>query len=261
MKARIHLGQGLLASAGAGAIAAALAGHMLMETKYHVIARDADGQIKWEQHVKNRVVTAGLNKVLDAAFKTGLTTPAWYLGICSATVSDGAITASAAILTSASTPFTAGDVGSDIVVRGAGASGADLTTTILSYQSAGQVTLAANAGTTVTGANVIFEARAADTMGSHSPWNESTAYSNSVRPTWTPGSVAAGSVDNSASPAVFTINVNNTRVGGLFLADNSTKGGTTGTLYGMAPFTTNGFKQVDNGDTLTVTGTIAATDA
>ena len=80
-----------------------------------------------------------------------------------------------------------------------------------------------------------------------------------VVPAFTPGSISGGSVDNSASKAVFNINANNTLVGGLFLSDNSTKGGTTGTLYGMAPFSSIGFRQLNNGDTLSVTVTLQIT--
>lgn len=64
---------------------------------------------------------------------------------------DAAITSGQAALTSASNPFVAGDVGKAITVAGAGAAGAVLVTTISAYVSAGHVTLAANASTTVTG--------------------------------------------------------------------------------------------------------------
>ncbi|MCW1887720.1 glycoside hydrolase family 55 protein [Luteolibacter flavescens] len=60
-----------------------------------------------------------------------------------------AITSGAAVLTSASGVFTPYYVGKYIRVENAGPGGADLITTIASYQSATQVTLAANAGTTV----------------------------------------------------------------------------------------------------------------
>jgi len=43
----------------------------------------------------------------------------------------------------------------------------------------------------------------------------------------------------------------------LFVIDNSTKGGTSGVLYGMAPFATVGFRQLNTGDTLTVTATLS----
>ena len=50
-------------------------------TLYEVVARDAQGHIKWTDYIHNTVTTEGLNKVLDAAFKTGLASPAWYVGL------------------------------------------------------------------------------------------------------------------------------------------------------------------------------------
>lgn len=70
----------------------------------------------------------------------------------------------------------------------------------------------------------------ADTMSSHSGWTDSSDYSNANRPTWTGGTASAGSVDNSASPAVFNINATATILG-AYLVSNNTKGGTTGVLY------------------------------
>ncbi len=163
-------------------------GTVQMETRYEAVCRDASGAIKWIAHVKNLVVTAGLNKLLDAAFKTGLTTPAWYVG-----------------LKSTGTPA------------------------------------------------------AGDTMSSHSTWTELTAYSESVRQTFTPGTISGGSVNNSGSKAVFTANGSMT-VLGLFLADNSTKSGTTGTLYGAGDFS-EGSRAMVSGDTLTVTCTLTAAAA
>jgi hypothetical protein len=63
---------------------------------------------------------------------------------------NGSITSGAAILTSTSAPFTPSQVGQAIAVSGAGTGGAVLYSTVLSYQSSTQVTLANNAGTTVT---------------------------------------------------------------------------------------------------------------
>jgi hypothetical protein len=234
---------------------------IMMETTYLLQAFTPDGDLKWEATAKNRVVTAGLNKLLDATFKTGLTTPAWYIGLVGSGITDGAITASDATLTSASNPFTSGDVGRAIIVRGAGTSGADLVTTIASFTNSGSVELTDNAATTVTGAGVLWDARAADTMASHSPWSESSAYSQSNRPAFTAGSISGGSVDNSGSPASFSINADNTRIFGAFLCDNNTKGGSSGVLYGMAPFASPGSKTVDNGDTLAVTTTLTASAA
>jgi hypothetical protein len=158
--------------------------------RYEVVCLGPDGQEKWRDGFDNLVTTAGLNKYLDATLKTGLTTPAWYVGLVT--------------------------------------------------------------GPSETGYN------AADTMGSHAGWVEDTTYSNANRPTWTAGTVSAGSVSNSGAVAAFTINGTAT-ISGAFMADNNTKGGTTGTLLGVGAFT-GGDKSVASGDTLnvTVTASIAA---
>lgn len=97
---------------------------------------------------------------------------------------------------------------------------------------------------------------AADTAASHAGWIEATAYSESTRPALTLGTVAAGSVDNSASKATFSINATKT-IKGAFTISNSTKGGTTGTLYNAALFS-GGDRAVNNGDTLAVQATYTA---
>lgn len=146
--------------------------------------------LAWREEFDNLVVTAGLNKLLDATFKTGLATPAWYCGLV-----DNA--------------------------------------SFSSYVGA-------------------------DTMASHAGWVEATLYSNTQRPTWTPGSVSAGSVDNSASKAVFNVNSSGT-VRGAFIADSSNKSSTTGTLYGEGDFSLA--RSVLIGDTINLTVTITATTA
>ena len=71
------------------------------------------------------------------------------------TLTDAAMTSGSAVLTSSTQgQFSAGDVGQAVTVSGAGASGATLTSTIASYQSATQVTLAATASTTVSAATM-----------------------------------------------------------------------------------------------------------
>lgn len=70
---------------------------------------------------------------------------------------DGAMTNGQAVLTSASGQFTAKDVGKPIEVSHAGATGVTtLVTTIQSFQSATQVTLAATASATVTASLVMW---------------------------------------------------------------------------------------------------------
>jgi hypothetical protein len=154
---------------------------------YLIECRDKDGKLKWTEEFDNLVVTEGRNKYLDATLKTGLTTPAWYVGL-----------------------------------KGAGS-------------------LAAG-----------------DTMGSHAGWSEVTPYSNANRPAFTPGTISGGSVDNSASKAVFNINASST-VAGAFMSDNNTKGGTTGTLLGGGDFAAS--RSVVSGDTLNVTITCSLTSS
>jgi hypothetical protein len=96
---------------------------------------------------------------------------------------------------------------------------------------------------------------AGDTASSHLGWTEITPYSNATRPTCTFGTPTTANpsvATNSASPASFTINATAT-VGGAFLISNSTKGGTTGTLYSASDFTSPGDRSVVSGDTLNVT--------
>ena len=119
-----------------------------------------------------------------------------------------------------------------------------------SYTAAFYVGLVDNSG---------FSAYAAgDTMSSHAGWTEFTSYSGSNRATLTLGSVSSQSVDNSASKAAFSISSSGT-VKGAFVTTGQTKGGTTGTLYGAASFSST--RSVDNGDTLNVTVTLTAASA
>ncbi len=136
-------------------------------------------RLKWIDEIQNLVVTAGRDKLLDATFKTGLASPAWYVGLK--------------------------DTGT-----------VDPT----------------------------------DIMSSHAGWATITPYSNATDPAFTPGTISAGAVNNSASKAVFNINASDD-VYGAFLKDDNTKGGTSGTLYGAGNFT-GGTRSVQDGDTLNV---------
>jgi len=95
---------------------------------------------------------------------------------------------------------------------------------------------------------------AADTMSSHSGWNEATGYSQSTRVAWGPGDPASQSITN-ASPATFDANATAT-IKGIFVTSNSTKSGTTGILWATALFTAD--VPVVNGDQLRVTYTVSA---
>lgn len=97
---------------------------------------------------------------------------------------------------------------------------------------------------------------AADVLTSHSGWAELTSYSAGTRiaPTW--GTASAGSIDNSASPAKFTMTGTAT-VNGIFMATGSTKGstGTTGVLLSEVSFGTK--RTVASGDIISVTYTMS----
>lgn len=123
------------------------------------------GQVIWQDGFYNLVPTAGLNKLLDACFSTGLASPAWYVGLVS------------------SSPTYA----------------------------------------------------ATDTMSSHAGWTENANYSAATRPAYVPGTISAGAVSNTASKASFTISAPTT-LSGAFMADSSTKSGTSGTLFGVGSF-------------------------
>ena len=100
---------------------------------------------------------------------------------------------------------------------------------------------------------------AGDTMSSHAGWTEVTAYSNATRvaATFATATTANPSVvTNSASPAVFNIN-GTTTVGGAFLTSGSAKGGTTGTLFSAADFSSPGDRSVVSGDIISVTYTFS----
>jgi hypothetical protein len=87
---------------------------------------------------------------------------------------------------------------------------------------------------------------------------ECTAYAESTREALTLGTVASGSVNNSASPAEFTFNATKT-VYGCFVATAGTKSATTGPLLSAVRFSTS--KDVISGDIIRVIGGFTLTDA
>jgi len=95
---------------------------------------------------------------------------------------------------------------------------------------------------------------AADIMSSHSGWTEITAYTEANRVAWGSGTSSSQSTTN-ASPATFNMNASNT-VKGVFVVSNSTKSGTTGTLWSTAAFSAD--VPVTNGDQLKITYTVSA---
>jgi hypothetical protein len=95
---------------------------------------------------------------------------------------------------------------------------------------------------------------ASDTMGSHAGWTEFTSYSQANRVAWGPGAAGSQSITN-GTPATFDITGSGT-VKGIFVANQNTKGGTTGTLWATALFPSD--VPVVNTDQLKVTYTVNA---
>lgn len=98
-----------------------------------------------------------------------------------------------------------------------------------------------------------------DTLAEHAGWIENTDYSETERPAFTPGTIVQGSVDNVDNRGIVSINADAKTIAGCFLANDDTKGGSTGTLYGVGTFT-GGNREVDDGDTLRVTLTLSVSD-
>lgn len=94
---------------------------------------------------------------------------------------------------------------------------------------------------------------AADTMAVHAGWTESVVYSNSYRPQWTCGAATLRTITNAAT-VDFTVNAAAT-LKGLFITNEHTKSGTTGTMWSEAAFSST--VTVANGDTLKVTYTLS----
>lgn len=84
---------------------------------------------------------------------------------------------------------------------------------------------------------------------------ECTAYSETTRQAYTTAAASSQSITNSASRATFTFTAAKT-IYGAFLASNSTKSATTGTLFSAARFGTA--KTVDTGDQLLLTYNFSA---
>lgn len=103
---------------------------------------------------------------------------------------------------------------------------------------------------------------AGDTMASHAGWTEFTNYTSSTRPVCTFGTATTANpsvISNSASVASFTINGAGGTVGGAFLTNNNTKGGSTGTLFSASDFQTPGDRVTVSGDIISVTYTFSLT--
>ncbi len=172
---------------GAGPVVGEL-DSLVIQGYYTVQFHDADGNLVWQDTIKNLVPTAGKNFILDTVYAGSAYTAAIFMGLV-----DGG-----------SAPSYA----------------------------------------------------AGDTMASHAGWTENVSYSNATRPA--PAfSSASGGAKATSSAVVFNTNATGT-VAGCFIATNSTKSGTTGTLISEGNFS-GGNQAISSGGTLSVTHTMTLT--
>ena len=97
-----------------------------------------------------------------------------------------------------------------------------------------------------------------DTVATHAGWDEFTAYDEATRQEWVEVRTNQ-SMTNSGTKATFTVSTDSSIIGGAFLATDSTKGGSTGTLMCSAAFT-GGNKSADDNDSIEVQYTFTAGD-
>jgi hypothetical protein len=98
---------------------------------------------------------------------------------------------------------------------------------------------------------------AADTLASHSGWTEFTDYSGNRKAAvfGTATTADPSVINNTASPASFTISGSGGTVAGAFLC--SVASGTSGVLFSASDFQSPGDRVVVSGDTLNVTYTFS----
>lgn len=99
---------------------------------------------------------------------------------------------------------------------------------------------------------------AADTMASHAGWSESEDYTEGTRPAITFANASGGSI---ASSGNIDFSIDDTvTIFGAFIVANSTKGGTTGVLWGTGGFDSP--QALESGQTLRINPyTVTAAEA
>lgn len=109
----------------------------------------------------------------------------------------------------------------------------------------------------ITGPGASTTIAAGDTLASHAGWTEFTNYTGNRKAAvfGTATTADPSVIDNTASPASFTISGGGGTVAGAFLASVDT--GTSGVLFSASDFQAPGDRVVVSGDTLNVTYTFS----
>lgn len=90
-----------------------------------------------------------------------------------------------------------------------------------------------------------------DSMGTHSGWTETTAYTGTNRPAYNP----AAAVGGTSTVAALSYSMNGTyTVGGMFITTNQPVSGTVGTMYSAGFIATP--RTGASGDTINITPTL-----
>ena len=267
---RISIASQALASIGHGAM---FGDELGAQGVYHVVCKDADGNVKWEDDIHNVVCNLGKNYLLDNGMAGSAYTAAFYMGLISsvsftnlsttisALASYTGATGIASITTAAAHGLSPGDT---VVIGTVTGTGSNITscqgTFICQSGTTGSTlnifvgfnltitTLTAGAVTTTSGTRI------ADTAASHANWTEAgttnaPTFSQGARPTAAWSAAASGAKALSAA-LVFNITGAGT-VEGAFLSTVATLMATTGVLFSAGMFT-GGAKVVASGDTLNV---------
>ena len=227
-----------------------------IEGRYHVLCRDKEGNLKWEEEFDNQVTQAGKIFMFQ---QTLITSPVALVGpfLGLTTVTGGTVTAGS---------FVVGQTYQILVV------GTTSFTAIgASANTVGVVFTATGVGSGTGSATVIGTFSPTDTMASHAGWAEFINYTvgTAVRGTATfatptgNASTTPGSniVTCAASSITFTITGAGGNIGGCFLVTGTgatnVQGGTVGTLYSAGAFAVP--KSTTAGDTVAVTYSTTAT--
>lgn len=84
---------------------------IILTSRYMVQCFDRLGRLKWQEVFKNRVVTEGLNTVLNRSFDTVASDVNWYIGLIGPSTGTVSITSAAAAVTGSGTSFANGTAG------------------------------------------------------------------------------------------------------------------------------------------------------
>jgi hypothetical protein len=90
---------------------------MTQEGHYHVVCRDANGNLKWEEEVPNLVVAVGKQLLLDTLLRTSgtYTTVGPFLGLTKVSLTPAATDTMTTLVTTNAAEFTAYTVGGSAV--------------------------------------------------------------------------------------------------------------------------------------------------